>query len=126
MSSDRESFTQSFRSLQRGALLGGLVAVVTSLGMMLALFPAAEAIRNFFRTQIGGNLGELLLGISFPMMASPPILILVVWIWRRCKDPNLLCDECGYSFASATIFKRMLETSRCPKCDAEQFLDDRE
>jgi hypothetical protein len=123
---DRDAFTISFRSFQRGAVMGGLVAMVTFVGLMCALLPVAATIRQFFRTQIGGDLGEVLLGISFPLMASPPAIIFFFWYWRRSKDSNLRCRECGYWLATESRFKSVLEDSRCPKCSTEQFPQDRE
>ena len=115
------TFVREFRAFQRGVLFGGIGAAIAFVGLIYSILPLAPAFRQFFRGQIGGNLGECLLGASLPLAASPPVLLYFVWLCKRSNRPALKCVSCNHSFASHPRFVQVSNTGRCPACDAVQF-----
>lgn len=118
---ERQAFVKSYRSFRFCVIVGGLFAAISCFAIMFALFPMAPFVREFFRTSIGGNLGEILLGVSFPLASSPPAIIFLLWYCRRTKDPVLTCSECDCWLATAENFMSVLESSHCPNCNVRHL-----
>lgn len=116
----RDTFERDYRAFQRTTLIAALGAMLTFFGLMFAMLPFAPTLRQFFRNQIGGALGESLLGASLPLAASPPVLLFFVWMAWRTHD-SIACIACGHSFASHTSINELRNTGRCPTCGVQQF-----
>ena len=97
--------------------------MIAFVGILVALIPLAPEFQHFFRNRIGGNWGEGLLGASFPLAASPPVILFYVWIHKRTKQLELRCHQCKHFFNTYSIFERVRDSGLCPACGTQQFCD---
>ncbi len=118
----REIFQRDVRAFQHSVLCAALGAMLAFVGLMCAMLPWAPAFRQFLHNQIGGDLAECLFGASLPLAASPPIILFFIWMSRRTTQDSISCVSCRHFFISNPTLKTVLDTGRCPKCGAEQFM----
>jgi len=88
---------------------------------MVCLGPFRERFEVFFDTWIGGNLGDMLRGVTYALIAGTPLMIIFYWLERRSKLVEPRCENCSTSFASARHAESVARTNRCPSCDSIVF-----
>lgn len=100
--------------------------LVGYLALIYTMLLWAPTFQHFFRNRIGGDLGELLLGLSLPLSASSPFVLFFAWMIWRGRQQSLRCMACRHSFASHKTFLLVRDTGKCPGCGAQQFETDPE
>lgn len=117
----REEFITDFRKWQRFTIAILSFSMFSFVGLLIAQIPLSSVYQHFFRIKIGGMLGEGFLGISVPLLASPPVYLALTLILKRARQNGLQCISCQYLFASQKDFDAVITTNRCPECATDQF-----
>ncbi len=117
------NFVAAFHVFRRCTLYGIVGATISTVGIMVTLLPIAPELRHFFCNRIGSTLGEVLLGASLPLAASPPVILFFVWIHKRAKQLELRCHQCSHFFNTYSIFEVVRNSGLCPACGTQQFCD---
>ena len=117
----QDQLEREFRWFLRMSFALFICALFAFIGLMYLLVPLAPDFQHFFRNRIGGILGECLLGLSIPFLASPPVFAFLIWMCLRANRPAMKCPSCNYSFASTTRFGHVRRTGECPACNVRLF-----
>ena len=91
------------------------------LAIMACMIPFRVQFDTFFDKRVGGDLGDGLRGLSFALIASPPMIAAIYWQMRRSKLVEERCSNCSTSFAHAGVAEAVVRENKCPKCDSIVF-----
>ena len=119
-----EHLADLMHSVRRNRILSLIIFVVSVSAMiciMASMIAFREQFNGFFEHHFGAQAGEIVGAISYPLLASPPVLAGAVWLIRRIKRPKFCCMNCSASFAIAFRAEAVVRTNKCPACGSIVF-----
>jgi uncharacterized membrane protein len=119
----RTDFSLACESFRRLTLRGLLLATIVSVSISFSLFLwAGRFFHQVFRVEVGGKLGDGLMGLTLGLTALSPLLLFCVWSRHRAKRLGLRCHKCRNLFTTQNI-ARVRASGKCPACGTLQFYD---
>ena len=117
----RAEFLPSIRRYRLFSVFIFCVSISAMLSILVSLIPFRDQFKIFFDRQFGNQFGDMLRGISYPLIASPPVIAGIVWMMRRFKQPEYCCTQCAASFAIAHRAEAVVRNNECPLCGTIVF-----
>ena len=119
----RTDFLAACETFRRSTLRGMSLATIVSGSISFFLFLSTRRLfHQVFRVEIGGKLGDGLMGLTFGLASVSPLLLFLVWSRHRAKQLGLQCHTCRNIFTRQNL-DRVRDSGRCLACGTQQFCD---